>query len=781
MICMASALRDLIDEKMDRGGADALAHGSLRGFLTESGHRLDRAGMMRVVRELAHADARRYLPVVAGALAGLADDSDEFAGLVARMSGGARGGPLPPQFAGALADLGATKPGMAVRLARRLIRAGAAHPAAHLAGGAWRAEPAKCASIADTLVRSAGGQEAAAGIISMRVARVRHGIADVPAWIKSLSSVASRPDGAAAADAMDALVDIYPLARAEAGPMIEDLAGRHASCRSRLAARIGLHSSPFDVDTAKRYLTVCAGGDLDPQYADSIHMALAELAKRDCDAAVRIAARRVLGGEYPGNTLGYALQEIGRADPGGLVVAILDKAASCHAPVRDMSLAYMICDIAKHADPEAVLAPLFGELGRDGPAARPALCMIKGMVTLSHDTMRGGSGGGLAASMLGRLASYAQARGIDAEYLAKKEQCVHLKCAAIIDRLLHPPPNTDGARALQNLGMFPSLKRAFKPEWIKARIADAAASGRAAHPLAVALSIPPPEKARRFLEEAAPEEAPGMPSGREDGPVAGPATVESPAPPTQHESIALESLVFLDRALASIEAAGRHAAGYAKKMKNPDQFPDTISELGLVVPFAACHKVEIEPPAGEKRLDAAIELGPQRVLVEVLGLHMLRELDLLSGGRGIQTDRVAGKIFDKAKWQIPPLGTCSDPVVVAVDTGRSEATWDDVKEYVLGPRACEAEYGRDAGKGTGCAAAARNGERSMHQRDCQTDSISAVVCFELDMSAGPAGAIRGAVIEKPHAAVPLCPEARDALAAVLEGARPGGGRYGGGE
>lgn len=767
--------RDLVDKKMATGGRDAFESAPLPDPLAESGHHLDMAGLASAVRGLTDADVHGHLPAISSALARLAEDSDEFARLVAHVDGRTRGGPAREQFAGALADLASDRTELAVGLARRLIRSGAAYPAAFLAGGAWQEHPDECGGIADSLARSDSGEAVAAGIAALRVARKMHGIADAPAWIGALRTVASRPDGAAAAEAVDALVDIYPEAREAAGPLIEGLARRHAACRSRLAARIGPHS-PFDDDTSRRYLTMCAEGEPDSQNAGSNNMAAAELAKRDPATAIRIITGRVFD-EYPYGGMGYALQEIGRVDPGGLVEAILDKAGACRAPARDTALPFIAMEIARHADPEQTIGPLLAGLDRGGASYRPALCMIKGMVSLGRGAARGD---GVLSRMLRGLVSHARARGIDAEWLAKKQPCVRLKCAAVVECLLHPPPAADAARALQNLGMLPALKRAFGYKWAETEMTKAAANGRAPHPVTVALSIPPPGKTGLYLAGnpgGAPSETPGC----ESGPPIGPALLEipePPAPPTRSESIALECLVFLDRALASLEDAGLETAGYARKMKNADQFLDTISEIAVVVAFAGKYKVALEPPAGKKRLDAAIELGPQRVLVEVLGPRMWGPLDLLAGSRGVKKDRAPRKIFDKAKEQILAPGTCNDPVVVAVDTGRSEVTLRDIENYVCGPTVYTAEVDRVTGGEI--TSASRDAEKCMHYLDARTDSISAVVCFEQDMSADPAEAVRGVIIVNPYAAVPLAPEARDAFERVLQGSQPGGGSCGGG-
>ena len=792
-------------KKMARDGPSAFESAPLGAFLAESGRGRGRAGLAGAVLELADADAHRHLPAISSALATLADDSDEFAGLVARVDGKVRGDPDREQLGGALAGLAAGRPGSSVRLARRLIRSGAAYPAAFLVGGAWRDESGECAAIADSLARSKGGEEAAAGIMAMRVARKMHGIADAAAWIEALSAVASRPDGAAAADAMDALADVYPEAREAAGPLIEGLARRHAACRGRLAARIGIPSSPFDDATAARYLAMCAEGEPGPRTMDSIHMAAADLAKRDPGTAIGIIARRVFD-MYPDESLRYALQEGGRADPGGMAEAILGKADACRAPARDTALPFIARDIARHADPEEILGPLFAALDREGAACRPALCMIKGVVSHNHDTARDAE---QASRTLRRLVRHAKARGIDAERLAKKEHGMDLKCAAVLDRLLHPPPATDAGRALKNLDKFPVLKKAFGPKWVKDKASE---ESLMPHPLVARLSdlsdetfelcsgMPAGELCTMVLPKAAlgvecdnMHSPSGLGCGGDAGLACEPVALEDivcptalpplppPAPgcgPGAFKSLAF--LTYLDAALALLDAAGLRIAEYVKKMKNPDQSWDTVSEIAFVAPFAGSHGVEHEPSAaGSNRLDAAIDLGPQRVRVEVLAPRMWRPLDLLVGGRGVPGGRVPGKIFDKVREQIPPLGTCSDPVVVAVDTGQSESTWCDVANWMLGPRTCGPETGGEARGEAGAAASARDDEVSVHRCDHLTDSISAVACFETDMSACPAAAVKAVIIENPHAAVPLAAEVRDEIVRILRGVLVGGACRGG--
>ena len=167
----------------------------------------------------------------------------------------------------------------------------------------------------------------------------------------ALSHVAMRPDGAAAAVILAALVDVYPKAR-DVDPLIEYMARRHASCRAALAAHIQRRSCPFDEATALRYMIMCVKGEPDPQTVNAIHMALAWLAGRDPETVIRIIVDHLFSPRCGSSAVGYALQEIGRACPGDLIVAILKKTASECTVQRQLSLPSIVNDVAMHADPK---------------------------------------------------------------------------------------------------------------------------------------------------------------------------------------------------------------------------------------------------------------------------------------------------------------------------------------------------------------------------------------------------------------------------------------------
>ena len=753
---------DLIDEKMARDGRDAFKHSSLADFLASSGRGLDRAGLTDIVNELAAADVLGYLPAISSALRDLADDdAGEFAALVAGVAGRLRTDPLQGPFTDMLADLGSDRPELAVRLARRLIAMDMPYHAAFLVGGAMRGAPAECRGMADALLRSESADSVAAGIVSLRVAWTRGGMPDAAAQIRALAPVVSRPECAesAAVDmAMGALLDVYPAASEEAGPLIEEMARRHARCRSRLAARIWRPSSPLGDEMALRCLSICIEGEPDFQTMGNVYMALAKLSKTSHDGAVKFIADCMFNDKYAGACREHALQEIGRAAPGGLTAAILARAGVNYTLDIEMSLHTITGHIAEHADPYAILDALFGALDSgDEAVVCPALRMINALATRSHDAACDDA---LASSMLRRLELYAKSRGIDVEQELKKERDAYLRCAAVVRRILYPPLDIDPRRVLENLEFFPALKKAFGAEWFAG-----GGGGPAPHPLVASLSA----LSRGSLEphgSPPPDGAPGDPRRgrleprRDQGPFGIPA--------------------FLDRALDLLECAGLAAKGYVANMKNADQFEDTISEIALVAPFVAGrHRVELEPRVGEKRLDAAIELGAQRVLFEVLSPHVWGPLEMLEGSRKIPTNRVPGKIFDKARDQLPPPCACADPIVVAVDTSRSEADQDAIEDYVLGPRIYAIAPDNDTGEAI-VVGTSRSAEESMHRRDKQTDSISAVVCFRPAMSADMPGAARGTIVENPHACVPLDAAALEAIARVLRGGPAGGVRHGGG-
>ena len=339
---------------------------------------------------------------------------------------------------------------------------------------------------------------------------------------------------------------------------------------------------------------------------------------------------------------------------------------------------------------------------------------------------------------------------------------------------------TDVELALLNLERLPALRSVFCPERVRDAAEAAAAENRAPHPLVARLADIPPGTFEWYWAPLFGGRCSGD-LGHPLGPeVTVPPTLRPPPPPgCGMGSIAsLEHLVYLDRALALLGAAGQRIDGYAKKMKNPDQFWDTVSEIAIVAPFAYRCKVMLDPPAGSRRLDAAIRLGPQRVLFEVLAPHTWEGLHP-GKARKVTSNRLAAKILDKAKGQIPAPDPRGDPIVVAVDTGGSEIGWWSPKSLLLGPPIHRVTIDRGTGMQTG-ASASRDGAKSLHCLDARTDSISAIAAFRRVEYAGPAVAVRGEVACNPHAAVPLAHEARGAIERVLRGAPPCGDGYGSG-
>lgn len=747
---------ELVDEKMDADGPDAFRSVSLADFLAGSGPRPGRPDLLGIVSQLADANIFLYLSPISSALRDLADDSDEFAVLVGEIAARTCHDMVQAPFVDMLADMGTGRPELAVGLARRLIGLGHPYHAARLIGGAMRRSPAQCNDIADSLMHSKSDDEVAAGIRCKRIAWEKDGIADAAAEIRALAFVLSLPDGAAAGEAMDALVDLYPVAGEKAGRMIEEMARKHDRCRNHLAKRTLLRSSPFDSATALRYLPMCAAGASDLQTTKSIYLAIAKMSKEDPDAAVRAIAD-VFDILHPSEGMGYALQEIGSARPGSLTTAILGRISADYTPVADIRLPSIVCDIAKHADPSPILDALFDALDSGGLAARPTLRMINAMVTHNHDVMHDAE---VASRTLRRLVRHAKTSGIDTKRLLKGECDAYLKSAIIIRRLLDPPPEVDARRVTENMEMFPALKAAFGPSWL----AKASGTGQPPHPLVGYLATLSLEKIES-LRVQPPGETPGERCNRELR--------------LNYASLPLEALSFLNRALALLDDAGMGRNKYIRHLKNPDQFMDTVSEIAIVAAFVANqHSVTLEPSVGKKQLDAAVDLGPQRLLVEVFNPRMWGPVDLLEGSRGIPMGRAAGKIFDKVTEQLSALGACDDPIIVAIDTNRSEIMQESVEDYVLGPLTYTVAFDTVAREGIG-GSAGRDAGECMHNLDARTDMVSAVVCFAPTMSADLSAAARGVIIENPHARVPLSPETRGLLAGILQGAPSGDGGRGG--
>lgn len=737
----------MIRELCRREGPDFFESRSLAGVLEKAGHKVDRDGLLSLVRQIMDADPFVCMGALASGLRDLARDDDGYARLVSDIASKVWGDLTWGPFKDALVRIGSTRPGTAVRIARRLVKSGDSYCASLLAGGARLGAPREAAALADELLLSPGDREIAAGIRCLNVSLYEHGIPAAGGVLDRVENALERGGEDAAVAAMELLLDMYDGKNGRVERMIEDAAKRHTRCRALLAEWIRRRGT-FDDETSLRHLPACARDWSDRATVEMTHYALAKLAETRPAEVAAIVKGYIASGHYSAEYTGHVLQAVGRKIPCAMIRDLLCVVRLRRARHLSFFLPGMIRDVSKHADRKKVFKELLDSLGR-GPAEDNAcLAMMNSMVTENHDVLHDDR---WSSYVLERLKERALARGVDVDRVTGGKGDKNLACSALIRAMRHKPAGVDRRRVVDSLETFPTIKRLFTRDWFERMIGG---EGRP-HPLIGILAQIP---GRKTAEPTAP---PACESEKDR------ANRELRA---RYESYPRLRLGALDAQLEDIEKSGQGAAGYVKRMKNPEQFLDTVSEVDFVAPFAARHAVTIEPRVGGKRLDALIKIGPQDVCVEVFRPRIWEELDLLEGTRGVQMDRVGGKIFEKLKNQLVAAKGLGCAIVVAIDVSGSEIVPEQIDDYVLGPQFLT--FSIDTGQGrAGGDSAGRDEGDSMHCLDDRTDIISAVVCFRPNMSADTKYGITGTIRANPHARVTL---SRSALYEI-EGVLAGGG------
>ena len=738
-----------IKDMYEREGWDCFKSRSLADALEEAGHKVDRDGLLSLVRQIMDADAFMYMGALASGLRELARDDNEYARLVSDIASKVGGDLAQGPFTGALVRIGSSRPSTAVRIARRLVKSGDVDSASLLAGGAWLGAPKEAAAVTDELLSSPGDREIAAGIRCLRVCHGEHGILAAGSVLDRVENALERGGESTAGEAMEALLDMYDEKSGRARLMVEDAAKRHTRCRARLAHCIR-RGGTFDDETSLRHLAVCARDWSNRATVVETHYALAKLAETRPTEVATIVEECIASGHYNTEYTGHVLQAIGKKRPGVMIKALLGVARHKRAWNLPFLLPEMIRDVSEHADRESVFKELFDSLGKDPAADNACLIMLNSMVTENHDVRHDDK---LASYALERLRKRASAQGIDVGLVTRGKDDKNLMCSALIDAMQHRPASVDHCSVLDALESLPTIKRLFTRDWFEKMLK----AGGGAHPLVRLLAQVPSKKT---AEPAAPP-AGETEKDRLNGEFR-----------AWYESYPASRLGALDAQLAELEKSGQGAAGYVKHMKNPEQFLDTVSEIDFVAPFVAGHAVTIEPKVGGKKLDALIEIGQQAVYVEVFRPRVWKPLELLEGMRGIPMDRAAGKIFEKLKKQLASAKGLGDAIIVAIDISGSEIRPDQIDDYVLGPLFFKFSLGPEHERMDG-STMGRDEECSMHRRDGETDIISAVVCFRPAETAGGGYGVVGTIRPNPHAKVTLTRSALHEIEGVLSGGRDG--------
>lgn len=356
----------MIRELCRREGPDFFESRSLAGVLEKAGQKVDRGGLLSLVRQIMDAEPFARMGALASGLRDLARDDDEYAKLVSDIASKVRGDLTWGPFKDALVRIGSSRPGTAVRIARRLVKSGDSYCASLLAGGARLGAPREAAALADKLLSSPGDREIAAGIRCLNVSLYEHGVPAAGGVLDRVENALERGGEDAAVAAMELLLDMCDGKNGRAGRMIGDAAKRHTRCRALLAECIWRHDT-FDDETSLRHLAACARDWSSRATIEKTHYALAKIAETRPAKVAAIVKGYLASGYYDSELTGHVLQEVGRKVPCAMIRDLLCVVRLRRARHLSFFLPGMIRDVSKHTDRKQVFNELLDSLGGGPP------------------------------------------------------------------------------------------------------------------------------------------------------------------------------------------------------------------------------------------------------------------------------------------------------------------------------------------------------------------------------------------------------------------------------
>ena len=660
----------------------------------DGGPALDRDGVCELVEALARDGVLGFLFPIANLLRLAARDSDKFARTLIVLEDELGSGAEAGRIVEAVQSVGAAEPGAALRIVRRLLRMGRSGYPHMLIGGAAAKLPGECDALTRELFDSHDAGLRAIAIKSW-IAGSRAGAA----VLGDLERAAESDDAGVRAAATKAFIAFYSRDPRRCAESIERLAA-HPECAQHIAGMIyaqrvvGYRTrSLLDDEASLRFLGACAELT-DVLVREAVYGALLELADGCLAKVLRIVLKCAERDGHTGSVGGDVLERLGKAHGASAAEALMS------APMGSANIRKCAPEMIKRAiDGAGVdgLGPVF-EAIRSGPDLRRI-----GLEALRRIADPRAGGASVLEPIENFLKSLAESEGIDCGRATKGDTEPAIRCGRLIDAMLHPG-RPDYRLARENITYFPELDLRFGKPWISEQ-----ELGCQAHPLLHMLGqkLPLAEiSAWSKLAESAKTEEERSAWTRK----------------CRRESRAWCFLKDLDHDLATLK---KHANKYAKRLKNGDEFFDTRSEMDFVMQFWGRCEIDLQPGAGSKKLDARLRICGRHVYVEVFSPDRWAELQLFPGGRTVR-ERISDKIYDKVKKQLSELDG-KDPVILAIDLGKSEISYSDVERYVLGP-----SIGRIVvGKNTETEESSeRDASKSMHVRNPATDVISAIICYE---------------------------------------------------
>ena len=311
------------------------------------------------------------------------------------------------------------------------------------------------------------------------------------------------------------------------------------------------------------------------------------------------------------------------------------------------------------------------------------------------------------------LSEMAKDKSMNVERIIRNEPDRLFQCFRLVEELELERKEIDFERILENLENYRTIHDFLGARWFKTMREEK----NKTHPLLISLSSESPDEKKLLKEVKAFKK-----ETNEWKRYLRSLRIRDMLRPTAF-------LEYLEEMLHSIVSKAVKLRELKAGLRNEDQFWETISEIEVTSSFINDYNVEIAPKVNSKKLDLRVEFDGEEIFIEVISPNMFKPLRYLSGkAMGIK-NRARGKIFDEFKSHLKDLKTQRNvPIVIVIDIGRSEISYDFVEDYLMGT--LQLTMLIDKEKGRVVDEYPSRADDSMHGLEKGTDILSAVICYK---------------------------------------------------
>jgi hypothetical protein len=639
-----------------------------------------------------------------------------------------------------LTNIGVKRPQLGIELSAEMQRRGEswALPSGCMLGGVARADFTRAKPVLDGLSSSSDELNQAKALRAYREIYNPYeaAVTAVPPEISRFAREAAlSANPALLEEGVGALFDFAKFDEPRAGRAILLTAKRNKPAHKVITRYTHAKDRLGDANTAK-LLKVIVKSEDDNILRDVVSV-LATRGMNFQDEALEMLLSLVTRDKYHRlYMLDYAAEQIGNADVNKAVIAV-EKALAKRRRRKLISAADgLLADLCK-SDYVTLARHLAKWLHKDGLRQRIAFRTAREILGSAFEARNEE----VADVLRPPLEWHAKKKGVNVQAIIHHERDKNAQCIEIISEIERSIPRLDYSKMERAWRKFPSLNKFLGDSWFKEKKRERDRH----HDIIVNLALVSQDwKMKKYVARQPKNQTPLQAFLRS-------LRIRDALRPQAF-------LSYLDEMAATVQGMP-NTRSLKQGLRSEDHFQETMSELQLIHVFArAGHQIAIKPPVGTKNLDLEAVVDGTAVLFEVVNPELFRKLKYSSSAQFIpnRARKLVINEFEKHLAQLP-RGE-KRPIVIVIDSGRSEIDDDFIDEVIHGD--FQFTWWTDKRTGQVVAEGTTRAKDSLHEQAARSgenyDMISAVVSYKTRFTAdGVRFGIAGSILVNPAACNPL--------------------------